>query len=57
MAALEQWSTEWTSEAQRAPTLLETALANPNNLAKMAAAVECLERLGIVVPDDKAKRP
>jgi hypothetical protein len=48
MSALKMYSPEWIAEAQRAPALLQAALAD--NKVTMAAAVESLEKLGIVVP-------
>ena len=50
MSALKMFSPEWIAEAQRAPALLKATLAEPNNRVTMAAAVESLEKLGIVVP-------
>ena len=50
MSALKMYSPEWIAEAQRAPALLQAALADPDNKVTMAAAVESLEKLGFVVP-------
>jgi hypothetical protein len=50
MNAFEKYSPEWIAEAQRAPSVLQAALDNPDDLAIRNAVIETLEKLGFIVP-------
>ena len=50
MSALKRDSPEWFAEIQKSPALLRAALDNPDDIVAREAVIECLEKLGIIVP-------